>query len=108
MLLEQRVNRAIAARGTPTRVNSGDEVPAVWCRAQPGRVQMFLGETLEGVAAYEAALPAGVLGPPFALKIGDELTWLSTGWRGKVRALDAIDVRGRIVAVVAIVEMESE
>ncbi len=109
MLLEQRVQRAITAQGTPTQINSQTtNTVGVWGRAQPGRVQMFLGEAIEGVAAYEVALPACVLKAPYALKMGDELTWLATGWRGKVRALDATDVRGTIVAVVAIVEMESE
>jgi hypothetical protein len=97
----------VAAQGTPTRIK-GQVVNAIWTRAQPGRVQMFLGETLEGVAVYEVGLPASVLKAPICLRIADEMTWISTGWNGVVRGLDASDATGTVTEVSAIVEILSQ
>lgn len=93
--------------GTPTLLN-GQTVPATWRRAQPNRIQMFLGEGHEGKPVYEVSFHAEVLQEPWALTDEMTVTWLATGWRGVIRTHDLVDVQGIPVRVIAFVELMSE
>lgn len=104
--LQTAATWVLGAAGTPTVIN-GATVTALWERAQPGRVQMFLGETDWSEPAYEVTLPASVLNSPVLAAPGSSITWLSSGWVGVIRSLDITDVQGVVVRVTAIVQLVS-
>ncbi len=104
--LQNSAYRAIEMAGTPTLIN-GNLLNALWERAQPGRVQMFLGETEWSEPAYEVSLPATALGAPVLAAAGSSITWISAGWSGVIRALDISDMQGTVVRVTAIVQLVS-
>ena len=97
----------LAVNGTPTTINGITGLQAVWPRAQAGRVQGLTAETLENAPVYSVILPAAALQAPYKIANGSTLIWVSTGWTGVVRSLDAVDVGGTIVAVIAYTELTS-
>lgn len=102
--LQNAASWAVGFAGTPTLIN-GTELLALWERAQPGRVQMFLGDTEWSEPAYEVTLPAEALMAPALAAPGASIVWLSAGWNGVIRALDITDVQGTVVRVTAIVQL---
>ncbi len=107
MALSRAANATVEAYGTPTLVN-GETVPAIWSRAQPGRVQMFLNDTTWAQPGWEVKLAPSALEAPVSLSLGDTLTWLATGWQAVVRGLEVDDLQGVPGLVTAIAEQTSE
>ena len=92
-----------AAHGDTTLVNGVVVSGASWAMAQPGRVQMFLQEDLEGKPAYDVTFPASVIGAPWNLKGGSSVVRVAYGWRGSVVMIESSGVSDVAAEVTALV-----
>src|ERR1019366_6505689 len=92
-----------AAHGDTTLVNGVVVAGALWAMAQPGRVQMYLAEDLEGKPAYEVSFPAAFVGAPWNLRGGSSVVRSAYGWRGSVVMIEESGVSDVGAAVQALV-----